>query len=83
MPTPLQFTDEEKDLLLTLAAPVAYGQRQEFLRTVAAELANCPDSGPGATYRTARDVQRRFVLTSRVAHERESPWPSASKQARL
>jgi hypothetical protein len=69
MPTPLQFTDEEKDLLLTLAAPVAYGQRQEFLRTVAAELANCP-SGPGAIYRVGAQVQR------------ESLPPSASKQAR-
>ena len=70
---PLSLSDEELSLLRTLAEPVAYGRRREFLQEVAAELANCPQPGPGATHRVARDVQRRYVLTSqRVAPERES-----------
>jgi hypothetical protein len=71
---PLQLNDEELRQLLELAEPVAYGQRREFLQAVALELANCAQPGPGVTYRVARDVQRRYVLTSqRVAPERESP----------
>jgi hypothetical protein len=82
MPTPLHLTDEELRQLLELAEPVAYGQRREFLRAVAGELAACPQPGPGATYRIARDVQRRFVLTSqRIAPERESPWPRARQDS--
>jgi hypothetical protein len=72
---PLSLSDEELSLLRSLAEPVACGQRREFLQAVATALAACPQPGPGATYRIARDVQRRFVLTSqRVAPERETPW---------
>jgi hypothetical protein len=67
---PLSLSDEELSLLRSLAEPVAYGQRREFLQAVAAELGACPQPGPGVTYRVARDVQRRYVLTSqRIAHE--------------
>ena len=68
---PLSLSDEELALLRALAEPVAYGQRRAFLQAVALELANYAQPGPGATYRVARDVHRRYVLTSqRVA---ESP----------
>jgi hypothetical protein len=78
---PLSLSDEELSLLRTLAEPVAYGRRGEFMQAVAAELKACPEPGPGATYRVARDVQRRYTLTSqRVAPE---PPPNASKVARL
>jgi hypothetical protein len=70
---PLSLSDEELSLLRSLAEPVAYGQRRAFLQAVAAALEACPQPGPGATHRVARDVQRRYVLTSqRVAPERES-----------
>jgi hypothetical protein len=69
---PLSLSDEELSLLRSLAEPIAYGQRREFLQAVAAELRAC-EPGPGATYRIARDVQRRYVLTSqRVAPAREA-----------
>jgi hypothetical protein len=65
---PLSLSDEELSLLRSLAEPVAYGRRGEFLQEVAAALRACPQPGPGAIYRIARDVQRRYVLTSqRVA----------------
>jgi hypothetical protein len=35
---PLHFSDEEKDLLLTLAQPIDQRRRTEFLQAVAAEL---------------------------------------------
>jgi hypothetical protein len=65
MPTPMHLSDEELRQLLELAEPVAYGQRPAFLAAVAGELAACPQPGPGATYRVARDVQRRFVLEAK------------------
>ncbi|HEY5206326.1 MAG TPA: hypothetical protein VIJ63_17250 [Roseiarcus sp.] len=44
---PIHFSDEEKDVLLSLAQPVAFGRRAEFLEKVAQKLANCPHCGPG------------------------------------
>ena len=44
---PLRLSQEEMDLLLSLAAPIAHRRRNEFLRAVADELASWPDRGPG------------------------------------
>ena len=53
MPSELfEFSDEEKDVLLSLAQPVAFGRRPEFLEKVAEELANCPHRGPGPCTRS-------------------------------
>jgi hypothetical protein len=62
---PLQFTDEEKDLLLELAAPIDQRQRQQFLLEVAAEIEAAGERsgvgpGPGVVHRVGRVVQRRF-----------------------
>jgi hypothetical protein len=62
MPTPLSLSNEEVDLLHQLAAPIAYGRREEFLQAVAGALVSCPEPGPGAVYRTAREIQRGFTL---------------------
>jgi hypothetical protein len=67
---PLSLTDEELTLLQSLAEPIAFGRRDEFLTAVADELANCPQTGPGVTHRIAAEIQRRFVLQAqRVAPE--------------
>jgi hypothetical protein len=61
--TPLHLSDEEMDLLLTLAAPIEQRQRDQFLREVAAELEAkrlAGEIGDGAVHRVARTVQRRF-----------------------
>jgi hypothetical protein len=72
MPTPLQFTDEEKDLLLTLAAPVAYGSGRSSCarwrlnsRTARAALARFTASG------------RRFSAAS--SSRRSGSRPSANR----
>jgi hypothetical protein len=57
---PIDFSDEEKDMLFTLATPIAYNLRQAYLAAVAEALANCPQRGPGVTHRVGRVVQRRF-----------------------
>jgi hypothetical protein len=62
MPTPLQLNDEEMDVLLSLAAPIAFGRRDEFLQAVASTLAGRPQTGPGEVYRVAREVQLTFVV---------------------
>ena len=71
---PLSLSDEGLSLLRSLAEPVAYGRRREFLLSVAAALERCPQPGPGATYRIPRNVQRRYVLTSQRVAAGESPW---------
>ena len=59
---PLALSDEEIDLLHRLAAPIAWGQRQQFMQAVTDALASCSQPGPGVVYRTARDLQRNFTL---------------------
>ena len=76
---PLSLSNEDLNLLLALAEPIAYRQRQEFLRAVAAELANREQTGPGVIFRTAAQVQKRFVLQAqRVA---ASDMPQGAAQA--
>jgi hypothetical protein len=74
---PLHLSDEEMDLLLTLAVPIDQRQRHQFLHEVAAELeaaAAQTGIGPGVVHRVARTVQRRFFDPPQL--------PNASKQAR-
>ena len=47
MPTLLQLNDEEIDVLLRLATPIAFGRRDEFLQAVAAAVSK-PASGAGS-----------------------------------
>jgi hypothetical protein len=63
--SPLALSEEEIDVLNRLAAPIAYGRRNEFLQAVAAALASCPQPGPGLVYRTAREIQRDFTRRRR------------------
>jgi hypothetical protein len=48
---PLALTDEEKDLLLSLAAPIDQWQRTEFLAAVAAELEVADKPAPSESVR--------------------------------
>jgi hypothetical protein len=74
---PLHFSDEEKDLLLQLAAPIPLRQRQEFLLAIAAELETEQTAGaaigPGLIHRVASRLQHRFG---------PAPQPMAGKYAR-
>jgi hypothetical protein len=77
MPTPLHFSDEEKDLLLMLPQPIDQRLRPDFLAAVAAELEANGQSGAvgiGSVHRVARTVQRRFFDPPQL--------PNASKAAR-
>jgi hypothetical protein len=75
MPKPLHLNDEEIDVLMGLAAPIAYGRRDEFLQAVASTLAGSPQVGPGEIYRAAREVQRHFTLGA----QREAEIASAPR----
>jgi hypothetical protein len=73
---PLNFTDEEKDHLLALAAPIDQGRRQRFLEEVAKELEAAAAQtgigpGPGGVHRIGRTVQRRFFDAPQLG---ESKW---------
>jgi len=61
----LNFTDEEKTLLLALAQPIDQARRERFLEELAKELEAAAAQtgvrpGPGGVHRIGRQVQRRF-----------------------
>jgi hypothetical protein len=83
--TLLALSDEEMDVLHRLAAPIAWGRRDEFMQAVANALASCPEPGPGVVYRTARELQRNFTLgvqrETAIAAAPRHLTPRASVQA--
>ena len=56
---PLALSDSELDIVTRAAAPLAVGDRDGFLREVAAALAALPERGDGTVYRVCREVQRK------------------------
>ena len=63
MPTPLELSDDEMSVLLSLAGPIERLRRPQFLQEVAAELEakrQAGEIGEGSVHRAARTVQRRF-----------------------
>jgi hypothetical protein len=60
---PLELTDDEKNLILSLAAPIDRARRDQFLREVAAAIEEraASEIGEGLLHRVARGLQRRFV----------------------
>jgi hypothetical protein len=59
----LGFSDEELDALAALATALPPHSRSDFLRAVAAKLADHPNAtrGPGTVHRVAREVQIGFL----------------------
>ena len=81
---PLAFTDEEKNLLLSLAQPIDQKQRSAFLAAVAAELeANGPAGGVriGSVHRVGRVVQRRFFDPPQLPNSAPVHRPSSRLSA--
>jgi hypothetical protein len=62
---PLQLSDEEMEVLVGLAGPIAWRQRDAFLRGVAEALAALTTRGPGVTHRIGRSIQRNYVVEAR------------------
>jgi hypothetical protein len=72
---PLQLSDEEMSVLMSLAGPIDQQSRPKFLQEVAQELeASGQAGGPGVVHRVGRAVQRRFWHPPQL--------PNASKAAR-
>jgi hypothetical protein len=67
--TPLELTNEEMEVLVGLAGPIAWRQRDAFLREVAEALAALPTRGPGVTHRIGRAIQKNYTIQAR--HETE------------
>ena len=64
----MQLSPEVLDLLDQLAAPIAFNQREQFLRAVADALAGVPEPGPGVIHRVARGIQGRFIVEAQREH---------------
>jgi hypothetical protein len=72
MPTPLSFSPEEMDLLLSLAAPIDQRLRPEFLAAVAAAIEG-QASGPGLVHQVGRRVQREFWTPPQLSPNATAP----------
>jgi hypothetical protein len=61
--SPLGFSDEEMDVLGTLASALPPPTRDGFLQLVASKLSAYPPEcrGPGLTHRVATEAQRAFL----------------------
>jgi hypothetical protein len=62
--TPLQLSDDEMSVLMTLAGPIDQRLRPQFLQEVAAELEAKRQAGEvddGAVYRLAHAIQRKIL----------------------
>jgi hypothetical protein len=57
---PLALTDEQLAAVMQAAEPLAVGDRDGFLRDVAAALHGQQELGDGTVYRTIAQVQRRY-----------------------
>jgi hypothetical protein len=74
--TPLQLSDDEMTVLMSLAAPIAQHLRPQFLQAVAEELAakrQAGEIGEGLVHRTARAVQRQFFDPPQLAATAQGP----------
>ena len=58
--SPLSLDDAEMDQVMSACAPLPPERRDAFLQAIAAELAGCPEIGPGSVHRAIGATQRRF-----------------------
>jgi hypothetical protein len=58
-PAPLNFTDDQLDMVFRAAQPLTPNERAAFLEDLASVLRESPHLGDGQLYRTIREVQRR------------------------
>jgi hypothetical protein len=59
---PLQLNDEEMTAVMQAAGPIHPRQRDDFMRTLSAELERYSVVGPGLVHRLAADLQRKYVI---------------------
>ena len=77
MPAPLQLSDDEMSVLLSLAGPLDQQRRPQFLQEVAQELGakrQAGEIGEGLVHRLARSIQRKYFDPPEL--------PNAGKMAR-
>jgi hypothetical protein len=70
---PLSLTDDEYDAVMQAAAPILPGERDAFLRALAAELERHPVVGLGLVHRCAAELQRKFVVQARTEADSVAP----------
>jgi hypothetical protein len=80
--TPLELTNEEMEVLVGLAEPTAWRQKDAFLREVAEALAALLTRGPGVMHRIGRAIQKNYVVEARRETETGSGVPKHSRSPR-
>ena len=89
-PSPLALSDQQLDTVMRAAAPLLPGDRDNFLRALAARLHGECELGDGVIFRACRELQREFFrpptatepqgprLTAKL-REAKPIWASAQK----
>jgi hypothetical protein len=70
---PIEFSDEEKDLLLALTTPIDHRKREQFLLEVTAELEakrQAGEIGEGSVHRLTRTIQRQYCAPPQLGESR-------------
>jgi hypothetical protein len=57
---PLALTDQQIDIVISMAKPIALPDRRHFLEAVAQALADLPELGDGAVARACCAAQRKY-----------------------
>ena len=78
---PLQLNNEEMQAVLAAAAPIAFGERDRFLRELADELAQHSKirDRTGLVHRLAGQLQRGFTIQARKEAESGAGVPRHSR----
>jgi hypothetical protein len=70
----LALDDAELEIIMTTAAPIPRGERDQFLRDVAAELAKYEVVGPGIVARVCAGAQRRYFAAPSMHNGGGGKW---------
>ena len=70
----ISLDDDQMQILMTAAAPIATKDRAAFLADVAAELAKYPEVGPGIVSRITSKLQRVYLNGPRDMRGVGSKW---------
>ena len=62
---PVSLTDDELQIIMDGARPLAREDRDAFLHAIAHRLSTCADVGPGSVHRLVREMQKLYFSAPR------------------
>ena len=72
---PIALSDDELQIVMDGARPLAPHDRDAFLRAIAHQLSRQPELGPGTVHRLVRETQRLYFEPPRFADSMNKSRP--------